>query len=70
MYYTRYGICHGRTKIVLGPFYHPGVKLSSEDTIFVINSLLVAISSLFCPSFCPVKQKCSHMGINMCIEVY
>ena len=44
---SRHGICHGCTDIVRVKFDLPGVKLSFEHSLFVVNFLLVAILKYF-----------------------
>ena len=43
----RHGTCHGHMDIVRVKFYLAWVKYGSEHMLFVVNSLIVKISSLF-----------------------
>ena len=45
--FTGHGICHGCTEIVCVKFYLPGLKLSSDHKLFVVNTLVVVVLNTF-----------------------
>ena len=67
---SRHGICHGRRDIVRVKFYLSGMKQSFELTLFLVNSLLVSIYTLFCCLFGSNAAQMEHRYEGVCRKVY